>query len=407
MAVQVVPMAQPVTSVNAVQRYMSGPSGQSITVAPNPMPNSMQVRQAAFGSVSAPTQMVAAPTQMMPRQGSVVLPRPEMQVDYGFASGGHSQSILCATPPPPMGWPSAPSSMGNRVMSQPSLSVAETPQPQALTQGLPDPKQIESQRGAYMKGLDSQLKEGADVLNQQLKQQQEYLLRMGDQQKRQYGLQVDQDIKAKELELVQQHNHQLLMLQQAAQQQKVALEQQANALLIEYNQKKATEDLTSQMFHFENEAREAHKAYTTEIHGLQTQMGLGAQQLAAQGEALAWQANLSNMQAIQAQQVASRTSASLTAPMPQSVVGPASPHPMSYMQPVSHVMTPPPSYLPPVQPGLPPSHAMVPTMGAFPRSASRTGGAPMPFQQSGALTPRASMAMTQGSLVAMHQGNRR
>jgi len=247
-----------------------------------------------------------------------------------------------------------------------------------------------------MKGLDEQLKQGADVLNKQLKQQQDYLLRMGDQQKRQYGLQVDQSIKAKELELVQQHNHQLLMLQQAAQQQKVALEQQANALLIEYNQKKATEDLSSQMAHFENEAREAHKVYSTEIAALQNQQDLGAQQLAAQGQALAWQASQSNMMAANAQQVASQTSASLTSPMmPQSYGGPpqgyGGPPPLgsySSMQQVGRPMTPPPSYLPPVQPGFPPqSMAMVPTM-QFPRSASRTGLAPSYVQQSGAMTPR-------------------
>merc|ERR1719181_2342732 len=110
---------------------------------------------------------------------------------------------------------------------------------------------------------------------------------MGDQQKRQFGLQVDQNIKAKELELVQQHNHQLLMLQQAAQQQKVALEQQANALLIEYNQRKATEDLSSQMFQFEDAAQKAHRKYQEEIKNLQMQQALGAQHLAAQGEALA------------------------------------------------------------------------------------------------------------------------
>lgn len=384
MAIQAVPRMQPVTSVNAVQRFVSGPSTQSVTVAPAfPTASSMQVRQAQLGSVAAPS------TTAIGRQSSaVMLPPNAAQVDYGFASG--SQSMLCPTAP--AGWPSAASSGANRVMVEPTLSVAERPQPQALTTGLPNREQIESQRGAYMKGLDDQLKQGADVLNKQLKQQQEYLLRMGDQQKRQYGLQVDQGIKAKELELVQQHNHQLLMLQQAAQQQKVALEQQANALLIEYNQKKATEDLTSQMAQFENEAREAHKVYTTEIQALQTQQALGAQQLAAQGEALAWQANRSNQMAISAQQVASQTSASLTSPMSAQMVGATSVGSMSYMQPVSHGFTPPPSYLPPVQPGPPHSMTMVPTMGtvqAIPRSLSRTGFAPSTIQQSGVMTPRA------------------
>lgn len=235
-----------------------------------------------------------------------------------------------------------------------------------------------------MKSLDDQLKQGAEVLNQQLKQQQEYLLRMGDQQKRQYGLQVDQNIKVQELELVQQHNHQLLMLQQAAQQQKAALEQQANALLIEYNQKKASEDLAAQMSEFNVGAAEAHRKYESEIKELQQLQAKGAQQLAAQGEALARQASMSNMQAIAAQQVATRTAASLTAPMPGN--GYHTPRSSSYLPPREGWATPPPSYLPPVQPGfMVPPPASVPTMTSF---LGRNGSATPVTATGGMLTPR-------------------
>merc|ERR1719199_1836956 len=226
-----------------------------------------------------------------------------------------SQALVATAPMqtaavlPPTPWP-ASLQQGNQGAR--TTEPAESPAPEKLTQGLPEPAQIESQRAAHMKSLDEQLKRGAEVLNQQLKQQQEYLVRQGETQKRQFGLQVDQNIKQQEMELVQQHNHQLLMLQQAAQQQKVALEQQANALLIEYNQKKAVEDLSSQMFQFEQAAHEANRKYTEEISNLQTMQYQGAQMLAAQGQALAAQAQQSNMQAVQAQQVASGVSASLT-----------------------------------------------------------------------------------------------
>jgi len=198
-----------------------------------------------------------------------------------------------------------------------------------------------------MRTLDEQLKQGAEVLNAQLKQQQECLLRMGDQEKRQFGLQVDQRIKHQELELVQQHNQQLLMLQQAAQQQKAALEQQANALLLEYNQKKAAEDLASQMFKFEADAQEAHKRYDQEMRALQNAQAVGAQQLAAQGEALARQASISNMQAIAAQQVTISSAASLGVPMPMSTPrggGFTSTPTASYLPPVT--TTPTSSYMP-------------------------------------------------------------
>merc|ERR1711865_1153788 len=100
------------------------------------------------------------------------------------------------------------------------MQSLEPTAPQSLTQGLPDPGAISTQRTAYTRALEKQLQEGSTVLSQQMKSQ--------------------------EIQLVQQHNQQLLMLQQAAQQQKAALEQQANGLLLDYNQKKACEDLAFQ-----------------------------------------------------------------------------------------------------------------------------------------------------------------
>lgn len=343
------PRRPTVVTANPVQRFVSGPQlPASVTVAAVPTvtttPRVFGAPQ-AYGSVTMST--VAG--NLTPRQGFSV---GSVAAPCVMMPAASTQALICA--PPPVPYPvqvTAP---------RPPVSGNLTPPPPTLTtEGLPNPQQIDTQRSQYMKTLDDQLKEGAEVLNQQLKQQQDYLMRMGDQQKRQFGLQVDQDIKHKELELVQQHNHQLLMLQQAAQQQKVALEQQANALLIEYNQKKASEDLSAQMFTFEHAAADAHRKYQEEIQALQQAQAVGAQQLAQQGHALAHQANMSNMQAIQAQQVASRTSASLTAPMPT---------PASYLSPVG-IPTPPASYLPPVQPGM---MAAVPTTYSFPRSSSRS-----------------------------------
>jgi hypothetical protein len=196
-------------------------------------------------------------------------------------------------------------------------------------------------------------------------------------------LQVDQHIKHQEMELVQQKNHQLLMLQQAAQQQKAALEQQANALLIEYNQKKAAEDLATQMSDFNNTAAEAHKKYEAEIRGLQQMQAHGAQRLAAQGGPPR-QASLSNLQPIATQQVASRTSASLTAPMPTGHLTPRG----SYLpQAPVFIERPPSSYLPPQSAILPLSS--VPTVASYPTNIGGTvSGWGTPVLASGATTPR-------------------
>lgn len=323
------------------------------------MPSGVMPGGSVTVSTSRPSVAVLPPPQSL---GSVAAPV-TTATTFGAATPRQGLPVSMSMPVVP-----APAPITPPVVA--TVAPPAAPQLGATTEGLPDPRSIEQQRGQYMRSLDDQLKQGAEVLTKQLRQQQEYLLRMGDQQKRQFGLQVDQQIKHQELELVQQHNHQLLMLQQAAQQQKVALEQQANALLIEYNQKKANEDLTAQMFQFETAAQEAHRKYQEEIQNLQQHRAMGAQQLAAQGEALARQANISNMQAVAAQQVASRTSASLTMPLP-------TPMPTSYIPqavvPTAVGVTPPASYLPPVQPGfaLPSAPiSTVPTVQAIPTTTA-------------------------------------
>ncbi|CAJ1411529.1 unnamed protein product [Effrenium voratum] len=169
--------------------------------------------------------------------------------------------------------------------------------PASLTAGLPDPSSIERQKSSYARGLEEQLRHGTDVLAQQLKQQSDYLFAMGDQRKRQYALQVDQEIKQREMELAQQHNEQLLLLQQAAQQQKSALEHQANALLLEYNQKKAQEDLAYQQYQFQKRQYETQLQYNEEMKELQVQQNAAEQQVAHQRAYIAQQAVQATQQA--------------------------------------------------------------------------------------------------------------
>jgi len=204
--------------------------------------------------------------------------------------------------------------------------------PPSLTAGLPDPSSIDRQKTSYAKGLEEQLRHGTDVLAQQLKQQSDYLFSMGDQKKRQYALQVDQEIKQREMELAQQHNEQLLLLQQAAQQQKSALEHQANALLLEYNQKKAAEDLQYQQYEFQKRQYETQLQYNEEMKDLQVQQAAASAQVAHQKVAIA-----------QAQQ-ASRTSqatAGHKGMMAANSYGPAPPTSYSMSLPTYVPGTPP------------------------------------------------------------------
>eukprot|EP00930_Biecheleria_cincta_P067943 TRINITY_DN5492_c0_g1_i4.p1 TRINITY_DN5492_c0_g1~~TRINITY_DN5492_c0_g1_i4.p1 ORF type:complete len:586 (-),score=115.05 TRINITY_DN5492_c0_g1_i4:114-1871(-) len=264
-----------------------------------------------------------------PRGGSVSVTLPGRPVTAMMSALPTAQPppvvpgfVQAPTPLPPV---PPPGFLGQEVLPNP----VEPQEPPSLTAGIPDPASIDRQKANYSKGLDDQLKHGTDVLAQQLQQQSDYLFKMGDQRKRQYALQVDQEIKQREMELAQQHNEQLLLLQQAAQQQKSALEHQANALLLEFHQKKSQEDLIFQQYQFQKRQYETQLQYNEEMKELQAQQRAAASQVATQKVAIAQQAVTATQQAMataqQQAQMMSRSSVAGSALLPATSYGPAPP----------------------------------------------------------------------------------
>lgn len=268
----------------------------------------------AAGSVSAPVATAINGTAFVPTvingtpggsvNLSVLTPRVASHVPTPRMSG--AISMPCFTPPVPS-MPAAAAPVGGLAHSSPPVDPGLEPAPpQSLTQGIPDPNSVERQKATYAKDLDSQLTQGIEVLNAQLKQQTEYLYAVGEQQKRQYGLQIDQQIKKQEMQLAQQHNEQVLMLQRAAQQQKSALEHQANALVLEYTQKKATEDLLHQQYQFKKNHHETQMKYNEELRSLQVQQQIAFDQVQNQHKQIAQQVHQSAHQAAQAHMTAAQ-----------------------------------------------------------------------------------------------------
>jgi len=206
---------------------------------------------------------------------------------------GHP-SMRTISAPSPLPRVPPPGVLAQEVLPNP----VEPPAPPPLTEGIPDPASIGQQKANYAKNLEDQLKSGTEVLEQQLKQRSDVLFQMGDQRKRQYALQVDQEIKQKEMELAQQHNEQLLLLQQAAQQQRSALEHQANALLLEYTQKKTQEDLVFQKYQFQKRQYDTQLQYNEEMKELHALQQAAASQVAGQKVAIAQHAVTATQQAL-------------------------------------------------------------------------------------------------------------
>jgi len=275
--------------------------------------------------------------------------------------------ITIAAPPPGAPLSYVPPASGLEVQSiqAPGITPIELPPPPpSLTEGIPDPRAIEQQKAAYAKGLDDQLRQGAAILNQQLKQQMDQLYELGDRQKKQYFLQVDHEIKTQELGLVQQFKEQLLLVQQAAQQQKRVLKQQATSLLLDYHQKKAQEELLEHEYVISKQAFDHHVQHQKDMSMLQQQQ-TQARELAVQQQAAVEQHAVAAMQAVEAQRLQVAQQMAAQSKLVQSAEMTAAAATNMYASPAPSYMPPPvASYVPAPENGavttMTPSYQMAP-----------------------------------------------
>merc|ERR1712096_298610 len=136
-------------------------------------------------------------------------------------------------------------------MGAPQAYAAAPAPPQAppsLLSGVPDPAAVEAQKAGYLRSIDEQLKNAQALLDQQHKQQIEYMRANAEQQKKQFGFQKDLEAEQGRMALNQQYAAHLNQLDDAARQQKFTLEQQSAQLIADYNQKKAHEALMSEQY---------------------------------------------------------------------------------------------------------------------------------------------------------------
>jgi len=108
---------------------------------------------------------------------------------------------------------------------------------------MPDPKAVDQQRSAYAKALDTELQKSIQAIQEKNAMEKKMLAQAAQQQKAMYELQVDQMVQGQAAMLDEQRNMQLLGLQQEAMNQKTALENQAAGLKLEYEQRKAQEEM--------------------------------------------------------------------------------------------------------------------------------------------------------------------
>jgi len=152
-----------------------------------------------------------------------------------------------------------------------SMPSAEVTAPPRLTSGMPDPSSVAKQREGYLRQLEEQERQAIAVLEQQRAQQVGLLRAAGDQQKKKYCLEVNQQVAQNDIVLDQQHSEQMMVLNQQYSQQRGVLENQANALIMEFQQKKAQEDMLLQQYKLQVDQYNQQKTYNEEMVRLQKQ----------------------------------------------------------------------------------------------------------------------------------------
>jgi len=204
------------------------------------------------------------------------------------------QSASYVSPPVQyVGQQQQPSFVANPIFGQamPPVVAPREP-PQALTQGIPDPQTIEKQKAGYAKALEKQYQDGAAAIDAENNVKKQMLAEQAKQQIAQYSLQVQSQLQAQNLLLDQQMNSQMMMLQEAAMAQKSALEQQAAALTLEYQQKKAEEDMLTKQYQIQKQYFEAESKLAQQFQKVTQQEQAAMQALGTQHLQMTQPANL-------------------------------------------------------------------------------------------------------------------
>lgn len=132
------------------------------------------------------------------------------------------------------------------------MSVAAT-----LQKDIPDPDTLEAQKKAYQRALDKQFEEGCAQIEAAKNSQKEALRQAAEHQKQQFALGERSKQSAMNLALDEQMNAQILMFQETAMQHQRALEEKAAILNLDYQQKKANEDLLMKQLQIQRQFNDA------------------------------------------------------------------------------------------------------------------------------------------------------
>ncbi|CAE8654106.1 unnamed protein product, partial [Polarella glacialis] len=121
----------------------------------------------------------------------------------------------------------------------------------ALTRGHPRPDEIQAEKEREHQHIDLQMQQAQVVLQEQTNKERDFLRSQASQAKEIASGRWDQHLRTQELSAEQEYQQQLAKVHEDARQMRLILEQQSSQLILEYETRRAQEDINHHMHEVE------------------------------------------------------------------------------------------------------------------------------------------------------------
>mmetsp|Transcript_57331 Transcript_57331/g.89209 ORF Transcript_57331/g.89209 Transcript_57331/m.89209 type:complete len:400 (+) Transcript_57331:56-1255(+) len=279
----------PVTTITTSGSYVPPVSGSYTAPAPPVAVSSSYAPPpliVATGSYAPPASGSYAPPPLIVSTGSYCGP-PVLAVSAAtvvpaaigkLASGSYAPPILASpSPSTPSSRPRVIPSSGSHVPPvlvpsgsyTPPVIAARIPASGSYCgpplRELPDPETVERQREAYREALDNQFHTGLAQIAAEREAKREFLKQQAEQAKAQFALQVQSQLDSKHLALDSGLNSKLMEFQETAMIHRKNLEEKAAGLTLDYQQKKASEELLQRQYMIQKHFVESERKLASEF----------------------------------------------------------------------------------------------------------------------------------------------
>merc|ERR1719343_454895 len=168
--------------------------------------------------------------------------------------------------------PAMPAYGGGSFVGAPVMpAMLAMERPRSLTAGMPDPASIDHQKHQYSRAIDLELQKEAQQVQALAQREKQMLMMRSQQEKAQSYVTIDQYATYGNMYVDDQTLAEVAFLQAESAQHRQVLEQQASALALEYNQRKAQEDMMMRQYQIQSQ----YYNNSQKLYGMQEQVQRG------------------------------------------------------------------------------------------------------------------------------------